>query len=74
MDLRVWTQATQMIYLEKIEEGKSKCDLGGQGEILRICTWLELWGHGPSCWGPTKKCEHGRACLGSDRKTDRAGE
>ena len=33
MDLIVWTQATQMIYLEKIKEGKSKCDLGGQGEI-----------------------------------------
>lgn len=28
----------------KIKEEKIKCDLGGQGEILRrLCLWLQLW-------------------------------
>lgn len=33
-----------MICTGKIKEEKIKCDLGGQGEILRrLCLWLELW-------------------------------
>lgn len=45
MDFRVCIEVEQMIYLGKIEEEKMKCDLGGQGEILRrLCICLELWG------------------------------